>query len=161
MQDSRARGRRTLLIVAAIFLLPVAAAFTLYYGKLWRQRTPPARGLIEPAQPLNVAGLRHADGSPAAPAVLAGKWTLLYIGDGRCDEVNVRRIYRQSAWPSTRDDASARASATGNRCDTEYFAASRRGSSRSMRLPPKRLHCWRSFPASAKARCTSSIRSAT
>ena len=36
MQDSRARGRRTLLIVAAVFLLPVAVAFTLYYGKLWR-----------------------------------------------------------------------------------------------------------------------------
>src|SRR4029077_21050465 len=36
MHDARPRGRRTLLIVAAIFYLPVAVAFTLYYGKLWR-----------------------------------------------------------------------------------------------------------------------------
>ena len=65
MQDSRARGRRTLLIVAAVFLLPVAVAFTLYYGKLWRPANSSSKGeLIEPAQPLTVAGLRHADGSP-------------------------------------------------------------------------------------------------
>ena len=69
MQDSRARGRRTLLIVAAIFLLPVAVAFTLYYGKFWRPADSASKGeLIEPARPLTVAGLRHADGTPAAPA---------------------------------------------------------------------------------------------
>ena len=66
MQDSRARGRRTLLIVAAVFLVPVAVAFTLYYGKLWRPANSASKGeLIDPARPLAVAGLRHADGTPA------------------------------------------------------------------------------------------------
>ena len=57
MQDSRARGRRTLLIVAAVFLLPVAVAFTLYYGKLWRPANSSSKGeLIDPARPLDGGG---------------------------------------------------------------------------------------------------------
>ena len=60
MQDSRARGRRTLLIIAAVFLVPVAVAFTLYYGKLWRPANSASKGeLIDPARPLAVAGLRQ------------------------------------------------------------------------------------------------------
>ena len=87
MMDSRARGQRTLLIVAALFLVPVAVAFTLYYGKLWRPANSASKGeLIDPARPLVVAGLRHPDGTPAGPEVLSGKWTLIYIGDGRCDD---------------------------------------------------------------------------
>src|ERR1041384_8187922 len=65
MQDSRARGRRTLLIVAAIFLVPVIAAFALYYGKLWRPSGSSSKGeLITPARPLVVTGLQNADGTP-------------------------------------------------------------------------------------------------
>ncbi len=66
MDESRRRGRRSLLILAAIFLLPVFAAFALYYGKLWRPAGSASKGeLIEPARPLAVSGLKQADGSPA------------------------------------------------------------------------------------------------
>jgi len=132
MQDSRARGRRTLLIVAALFLLPVAAAFTLYYGKLWRPANSSSKGeLIEPAQPLTVAGLRRADGSPAAPAVLTGKWTLLYIGDGRCDDACRTALVfgRQSRLALNNEMTRVQRVflATGNCCDTEYFAREQAG----------------------------------
>ena len=84
MEDSRRRGRRTFLMLAAMFLLPVAAAFTLYYGKFWRPAQSASKGtLIHPARPLELAGLRNADGSPAAP--LTGKWSIVYVGDGACD----------------------------------------------------------------------------
>ena len=74
MQDSRARGRRTLLIVAALFLVPVAVAFTLYYGKLWHPANSSSKGeLINPARPLVVAGLRHPDGTPASAEVQIGR----------------------------------------------------------------------------------------
>ena len=86
MVDARAHGRRKLLIVAAIFLLPVVAAFALYYGQLWRPAGSSSKGeLITPARPLEVAGLRHADGTPADATVFADKWSLIYIGDGACD----------------------------------------------------------------------------
>ena len=59
MEDSRAPRPAHLLIVAAMFLLPVAVAFALYYGKLWRPADSASKGeLIDPARPLTVAGLR-------------------------------------------------------------------------------------------------------
>ncbi len=86
MQDPRARGRRILLVIAALFFLPVAIAFTLYYSELWRPAASASKGvLIDPARPLVVAGLRFVDGTAAPPDVLSGKWTLIYIGDGACD----------------------------------------------------------------------------
>jgi cytochrome oxidase Cu insertion factor (SCO1/SenC/PrrC family) len=88
MQDSRARGRRTLLIVAAMF----PAAGSRWHSRFTTQVVAPGDFREQGASssirrvPLAVAGLRHADGTPADASVLTGKWTLLYIGDGRCDE---------------------------------------------------------------------------
>src|SRR5262245_3294642 len=86
MNEARRRGRQVLLIIAAVFLLPVIAAFVMYYGGVWRPSGSSSHGeLIQPARPLEFAGLKHADGSPADPALFAGKWTLIYVGDGACD----------------------------------------------------------------------------
>ena len=127
MQDSRARGRRTLLILAAVFLVPVAVAFTLYYGKLWRPANSSSKGeLIEPARPLAVAGLRHADGTPAGPDALSGKWTLIYIGDGRCNEACRTALVfgRQSRLALNNEMTRVQRVflATENCCDNDYFA---------------------------------------
>ena len=132
MQDSRARGRRTLLIVAAAFLLPVAVAFTLYYGKLWRPANSSSKGeLVEPARPLTVTGLRHADGSAADASVLAGKWTLLYIGDGRCDDACRTALVfgRQTRLALNNEMTRVQRVflATGNCCDSDYFAREQAG----------------------------------
>ena len=132
MQDPRAHGRRTLLVVAAIFLLPVAVAFTLYYGKLWRPANSSNLGeLIEPARPLTVAGLRHVDGTSAGADVLTGKWTLLYIGDGRCDAAcRVALVFaRQSRLALNNEMTRVQRVflATGNCCANDYFAAEHPG----------------------------------
>jgi hypothetical protein len=87
MDDARARGRRHLLLLAAIFLLPVVAAFALYYGNLWRPQASSAKGeLIQPPRTLDFAGLRQAGGGEFDAKTLAGRWSLIYIGDGACDE---------------------------------------------------------------------------
>ena len=132
MMDSRARGQRTLLIVAALFLVPVAVAFTLYYGKLWRPANSASKGeLIDPARPLVVAGLRHPDGTPAGPEVLSGKWTLIYIGDGRCDDAcrNALVFGRQSRLALNNEMTRVQRVllATANCCDNEYFAREQEG----------------------------------
>ena len=132
MQDSRARGRRTLLIVAALFLVPVAVAFTLYYGKLWHPANSSSKGeLINPARPLVVAGLRHPDGTPASAEVLSGKWTLIYIGDGRCDEAcrNALVFGRQSRLALNNEMTRVQRVllSTANCCDNEYFAREQAG----------------------------------
>lgn len=81
--QSQLRGGRGALIgLAALFFLPVAGAFWLYYGGGWRPAGSTNHGeLISPARPL-----------PAADA-LRGKWTMLYVGDGSCPEA-----CRQALW---------------------------------------------------------------
>jgi hypothetical protein len=132
MQDPRARGRRTLLILAAMFFTPVIVAFTLYYGGVWRPAGSASKGeLIEPARPLAVAGLREPGGAAAPDGVLAGKWTLLYIGDGACDDACKRALVfgRQSRLALNNEMTRVQRVflATGNCCDTAYFAAEHPG----------------------------------
>jgi hypothetical protein len=130
MEDPR--GRRQLLIVAAVFLLPLLVAFTLYYGKLWRPAGSSSKGeLIEPARPLEVAGLRRADGSPADAGIFQDKWTLLYIGDGACDaECRTALVFaRQSRLALNNEMTRVQRIflATGHCCDERYFAAEHPG----------------------------------
>lgn len=80
-------GRRGLIALAALFLAPLAIAFWLYYGGAgWRPAGATNRGdLLDPARPLPVLELAGTDGRPGGGDILRGRWTLLYIGDGRCD----------------------------------------------------------------------------
>jgi hypothetical protein len=132
MQDPRARGRRTLLILAAMFFTPVIVAFALYYGGAWRPAGSASKGeLIEPARTLSVAGLREPDGGAASDAVLAGKWTLIYIGDGACDDACKRALVfgRQSRLALNNEMTRVQRVflATGNCCDDAYLAAEHPG----------------------------------
>jgi hypothetical protein len=87
MSDARPRGQRNVLLVASIFFVPVIVVFVMYYGGLWSPSGTSAKGeLIAPARPLEVAGLRLPDGKPAGIEAFQGKWSLIYIGDGACDE---------------------------------------------------------------------------
>jgi hypothetical protein len=132
MEDPRSRGRRQLLIIAAVFLLPVLVAFAMYYGNLWRPAGSSSKGeLIDPARPLAVAGLRHADGTPADAAALQGKWTLLYIGDGACDaDCRTALVFaRQSRLALNNEMTRVQRVllATGHCCDSRYFDAEHPG----------------------------------
>jgi hypothetical protein len=132
MEDSRSRGRRQFLIIAAVFLLPVAVAFALYYGKLWRPAGSSSKGaLITPAQPLEVAGLRYTDGKPADASALKGKWTLLYIGDGACDaDCRTALVFARQSRLALNDEMTRVQRiflATEHCCANEYFSAEHPG----------------------------------
>jgi hypothetical protein len=131
MEDSRRRGRQVLLIIAAMFLVPLAVSFALYYGK-WRPAGSSSKGdLITPARPLQAAGLRHPDGTPATADVLTGKWSLIYIGDGACDQACRTALVfaRQTRLALNNDMTRVQRVflATGNCCATDYFATEQPG----------------------------------
>jgi hypothetical protein len=76
MTDVPKPGRRTLLLLLALFIAPLVAAFALYYGFGWRPSTQSIHGeLISPARPM-----------PEGAQKLRGDWSLVYVGDGGCDE---------------------------------------------------------------------------
>jgi hypothetical protein len=83
----RARNLRTVAALAALFVLPLALAFYTYYATDWRPLGRVNHGtLISPARPLPEVALPRAPRTAGAPgAALRGTWTLVYVGDGRCD----------------------------------------------------------------------------
>ena len=74
----RTRNLRTVGALAALFLLPLALSFWMYYGAEWHPAGRTNHGeLIQPARPLPLAQWPGA-------AVLRDKWSLIYIGRGEC-----------------------------------------------------------------------------
>jgi hypothetical protein len=132
VSPARARGRRNFLLIAAMFLLPVAVVSALYYGGVWSPSGTSAKGqLVHPALPLEIAGLRHADGTVAGAEVFQDKWSLIYIGDGACDQAcrTALTYGRQTRLALNKDMTRVQRLllATGSCCDQAYLAREQPG----------------------------------
>ena len=99
MTDSDAsavrHGRSRLLALAALFFVPLGIAFWMYYAPGgWRPSGDASKGdLIAPARPLPELAVPTMDGTPTGTGFLRGKWTMLYVGDGLCDERCRKALY--------------------------------------------------------------------
>lgn len=95
-----------LAALAALFLVPFVLAFYMYYGTGWRPVKRVNHGtLITPARPLPAVNLPReslSDPDPNAPApsvdtpaprLLRDKWSIVYIGEGNCDERCRQALY--------------------------------------------------------------------
>ena len=126
--DAVRRGRRQLLGLAALFFVPLAVAFWLYYGPGdWRPAGGSHKGdLIDPARPLPEIALPTADGATTDAALLRGRWTMLYVGDGLCDQRCRQALYltRQSRIALNKDmDRVQRVFLVTDRCCDRGFLA--------------------------------------
>jgi cytochrome oxidase Cu insertion factor (SCO1/SenC/PrrC family) len=73
--------------VLALFATPLLLSFVLYYGSGWRPAGHTNHGeLIAPPRPLPSIALPMPGGQRADAGVLQGKWSLVYVGSGACDE---------------------------------------------------------------------------
>jgi cytochrome oxidase Cu insertion factor (SCO1/SenC/PrrC family) len=125
---SVSRGRRQLVLLAALFFVPLAIAFWMYYGPTgWRPSGDASKGdLIEPARPLAAIALTTADGKRTDAGFLRGKWSMVYVGDGLCDDRCRKALYltRQSRIALNKDmDRVQRVFlVTGRCCDRGFLA---------------------------------------
>ena len=86
-EPDRSSGRRKLLFLAALFLVPLLGALWLYFCSPWRPAPGAQHGeLIDPPRPLPQPVLILSDGRVATTDVLRGHWHLVYLGAGRCLE---------------------------------------------------------------------------
>ena len=77
-------ARRKLLLLAALFVLPMLVAYALYYSG-WRPETVHPHGeLVQPARPVADAALVLLDGKPIRFSELRGKWTLVTFSAAEC-----------------------------------------------------------------------------
>lgn len=124
------RQRRALIGLAALFFAPLAVSFYLYYGPAWRPGKHVNHGdLIDPARPLPQLALPLAGSAASSKrtAVLANRWTLLYVGPGACSAACRTDLYntRQVRLALNRDmDRVQRVFiATGACCDWPFLEA--------------------------------------
>jgi len=80
-------NRRPFFIVLGLFFLPLVLAFAVYYGSNWRPSGTTNKGdLINPAISLPLVKLLTSEGEITNDRFLRGDWSLVYLGDGSCDQ---------------------------------------------------------------------------
>lgn len=84
--ESQRRGRRQFVLVASLFIVPLATAILLYYSSGWRPAVGAHGELINPPRPLTVSGLMLRDGRPVPADVFEGQWSLVHDAGVACDE---------------------------------------------------------------------------
>jgi hypothetical protein len=120
----RSRNLRTIGVLAALFLLPLAVSFWMYFNG-WGPGARANHGeLIQPPRPLPATLLPQPDGTPAS-VLPDGKWLLVYVGGGDCTASCRQALWvmRQSrlalGHEMTRVERAMLATAAC--CDREYF----------------------------------------
>jgi cytochrome oxidase Cu insertion factor (SCO1/SenC/PrrC family) len=86
-------GRTKMLLLFLVCAAPVIASYVSYY-LIKPQGRVNYGTLVEPVRPLPEATLRHLDGRPFPFAELKGKWVLLTIDHGACDQPCVTKLYK-------------------------------------------------------------------
>jgi len=77
-------SRRKLLLIAALFALPMLVAYALYYSGWRPDAVHPHGELVQPARPVADAALVLLDGKPMRFSELHGKWTLVTFSAAEC-----------------------------------------------------------------------------
>ena len=87
-----AKSNYTLLLIAAVCLLPLVGSYLLY--QWWRPSSQMNHGELLETRPLAMALLQNAaDGKPLPGPGLRGKWMLLTVQPAACDDRCRRKLY--------------------------------------------------------------------
>lgn len=81
------RSRLKLIMLLAIFILPVLAAYIMHKKPEWQPKSTKNFGLLyKPAVNLNAFTLTTQDDKAFTLEDMRGKWSLIYIGGAQCDQ---------------------------------------------------------------------------
>lgn len=93
--SSRRNARLIIVVVVLMFTAPIATSWYLFYfTDLSKARGESHGEMYQPLRQLSDAPLFDPFAEKPGEDHLHGKWTLLYISHGQCDEVCKENIYR-------------------------------------------------------------------
>jgi cytochrome oxidase Cu insertion factor (SCO1/SenC/PrrC family) len=84
-------SRSKFLLLAAVFAVPVVAAYLAYFG--WRPSGHTNYGELLKVTPLQLTAGKTLQGTAFDLEALRGKWLMVHIGPARCDPDCVRQLY--------------------------------------------------------------------
>lgn len=88
------RSRVILVLVFALFALPLAVAWVMNFTTDWVPHATTNHGeLIQPVRPFSLTGLLDDEGKALGDEAVQGRWTLLYLQDGECGEACHQAMY--------------------------------------------------------------------
>lgn len=92
--DKRRSNRLIPSLMALLFFGPLAVAILMYYvgGEQWRPSGSVAHGILLPQPRTLPTGVMVLE--DGATGDFAGKWSLLYVGRGDCDDACKEALYR-------------------------------------------------------------------
>jgi len=88
-------SRRSFLVLLAIFVVPLAAAYALYFlfPALRPTHTTNYGQLVAPARPLPALQLQDGAGKPADAGLFKGKWSMVYLAPADCAEDCRKQVF--------------------------------------------------------------------
>lgn len=90
-RDAQRKGRRTLLLLAAVAIAPVVASYAAYY--VFPRDKRANYGELLPTRPAPPLAGKDLDGKAFTLAQWHGKWVLTVAAPGACDAACVRALY--------------------------------------------------------------------
>ena len=125
--DKRRSNRLIPSLMALLFFGPLAVAILMYYvgGEQWRPSGSVAHGILLPQPRTLPTGVMILE--DGATADFGGKWSLLYVGLGDCDDACKEALYRTRQVRRALGKEMSRVQrffvATGGAPNTEFLAA--------------------------------------
>lgn len=92
----RRRARIFMVVIMMLFLAPAIAAWVVYKyfpDSVRGFGTTNYGSFVQPTRPVVLGELRGLDGKAVDPHLFDDKWTLVYIGSSRCDNVCRGSLY--------------------------------------------------------------------
>lgn len=95
IKEPRFRSRAVLILLAALFIFPVVAAYVLFYIMEWRPQGMINTGeLIKPVQMFPKVSFATTQNKSFNYSDLKHSWILFSVSDGICDEACQFQIYK-------------------------------------------------------------------
>lgn len=85
-------GKRSLILVVLVCVLPVVASYLVFY--VWRPAGSTNYGELLEVRPLPDVPLRALDARPFALSELRGKWVMLAVDSGACDAPCREKLFK-------------------------------------------------------------------